>query len=95
MTLAQEIIQTCINRPELQTEIYCQLIKQTSKYRSLPLAEGAVSKSIIHDVTRNISFSSALYNMSFSGLIFHTNLQFHTRQITAAMFVLFFSSFVI
>ena len=65
MTLAQEIIQTCINRPELQTEIYCQLIKQTSKYRSLPLAEGAVSASIIQDVNRNISFSSGWDNMSF------------------------------
>ncbi|XP_047133517.1 pleckstrin homology domain-containing family H member 2 isoform X1 [Hydra vulgaris] len=34
IALSQEIIQLCLTYPELQTEFYCQLIKQTTKYRS-------------------------------------------------------------
>jgi len=40
ISLAQDIIKTCLTHPELQTEIYCQLIKQTSKYRSIPQEGG-------------------------------------------------------
>lgn len=31
VTLAQCALQVCLTHPELQTEIYCQLIKQTRK----------------------------------------------------------------
>eukprot|EP00794_Sanderia_malayensis_P020288 gene20287-22274_t len=33
ISLAQDILQTCFTHPELQTEICCQLIKQTTKLR--------------------------------------------------------------
>ncbi|XP_065062028.1 pleckstrin homology domain-containing family H member 2-like [Rhopilema esculentum] len=33
ISLAQDTIQSCFNHPELQTEIYCQLIKQTTKLK--------------------------------------------------------------
>ncbi|XP_044163612.1 pleckstrin homology domain-containing family H member 1-like isoform X1 [Acropora millepora] len=32
VTLAQNALQTCLDNPELQNEVYCQLIKQTSKH---------------------------------------------------------------
>ena len=32
VSLAQNALQTCLDNPELQNEIYCQLIKQTSKH---------------------------------------------------------------
>ena len=32
VSLAQNAMQTCLDHPELQNEIYCQLIKQTSKH---------------------------------------------------------------
>jgi len=34
ISLAQDTIQSCFNHTELQTEIYCQLIKQTNKGKS-------------------------------------------------------------
>ena len=41
IALAQDVLQNCLNHAELQTEIYCQLIKQTSKYRGQPQPEGS------------------------------------------------------
>ncbi|XP_057315067.1 pleckstrin homology domain-containing family H member 2-like [Hydractinia symbiolongicarpus] len=41
ISLSQDIVQVCLTYPELQTEIYCQLIKQTSKYRSKPNTAGS------------------------------------------------------
>ncbi|KAJ7357469.1 Pleckstrin y domain-containing H member 2 [Desmophyllum pertusum] len=35
VSLAQNAMQTCLDNPELQNEIYCQLIKQTSKHHFL------------------------------------------------------------
>ena len=32
VSLAQNALQTCLDNPELQNEVYCQLIKQTSKH---------------------------------------------------------------
>ena len=34
ISLAQDTIQSCFNNTELQTEIYCQLIKQTNRAKS-------------------------------------------------------------
>ena len=45
IALAQDLIQVCLNHTELQTEIYCQLIKQTSKYRGQPQPEGSAVSS--------------------------------------------------
>ncbi|XP_066913817.1 pleckstrin homology domain-containing family H member 1-like isoform X2 [Clytia hemisphaerica] len=43
IALAQDVLQNCLNHAELQTEIYCQLIKQTSKYRGQPQPEGSTA----------------------------------------------------
>ena len=32
VTLAQSILHQCIEEPQLQNELYCQLIKQTSRH---------------------------------------------------------------
>ena len=32
VTLAQKILHTCLQLPELQNEVYCQLIRQTSRH---------------------------------------------------------------
>ena len=36
IALSQDIIQLCLTNAELQTEFYCQLVKQTTKLRSGP-----------------------------------------------------------
>ena len=35
VSLAQSILDTCLQQPELQNELYCQLIKQTSRHPPL------------------------------------------------------------
>lgn len=45
--LAQDTISMCLRHPELKTEIFCQLIKQTSKcYARLAVQEGSNSVSL-------------------------------------------------
>lgn len=60
--LAQDVIQNCLNQTELQTEMYCQLIKQTSKYRGQPVPEGsAVSQKYFYlliEFTRVVCYSN-------------------------------------
>ena len=59
VSLAQNALQTCLNYPELQNEVYCQLIKQTSKHvHRGPQDLGVCIHKLLHsDCARAISCS--------------------------------------
>ena len=52
VSLAQNALQTCLSHPELQNEMYCQLIKQTTR---IPHGHGpAASNSLQVILTDNL-----------------------------------------
>ena len=88
--LAQDVIQNCLNQTELQTEMYCQLIKQTSKYRGQPVPEGSAVRFV------NIIFFPSGFIFDVSWIKFYSQLSFglsssgaHSKKSSFASFHLF------
>lgn len=62
VTLAQSILHTCLQHPELQNELYCQLIKQTSRHPVQHKTTVQVSNLLIK---RTSKFVLAMYRQRF------------------------------
>ena len=68
VNLAQSALQTCVTHPELQNELYCQLIKQTTPKPPITATSLQVRTSIIVSARDQHHLVTPRFILSYSSL---------------------------